>query len=267
VVESSGDGAAAIVRERFPDVTLICSDERLTAGGARNRGAMAARGKVIFFVDQDCVVPETWIRDIMRHLDDPTLGGVGGSVGVRDTENWSGWGVYFLEFFHHFPTKVTPRRNKNFLLGCNAAYRVEAIRAVAFPDRTLGEDVLFSYEMRRNYIATVYDPTIEVKHKNREGWGEFFDYNRHMGRSSASYHLVLNRWWARPFLLVPTVVFISPLIILPSIAGRVGRSRWSYLGRFILLLPMCLLGNLVWAAAFRRQVIRARSDYAAVCDS
>src|SRR5262245_31210164 len=48
VVESSGDATAEIVRTRFPDVLLIQSEKRLSAGAARNRGTVEARGKLVF---------------------------------------------------------------------------------------------------------------------------------------------------------------------------------------------------------------------------
>ena len=78
MVESSGDATAEIVRRRFPDVVLICSETRLSAGGARNRGAAAAGGPLVFFTDQDCIVPVDWIDRLGRHLDDPSVGAAGG---------------------------------------------------------------------------------------------------------------------------------------------------------------------------------------------
>jgi cellulose synthase/poly-beta-1,6-N-acetylglucosamine synthase-like glycosyltransferase len=129
---------------------------------------------------------------------------------------------------------------------------------VGFPDQTIGEDVLLSHAVRGHNYGVVYDPRCEVLHQNREGWGEFFSYNRKMGRSAASYHQVMHRWWAAPFLRVPTLAFLAPVVILPSIALGLARSRWSYFFRFLVLSPMCLAGNLVWASAFRRQVLELR---------
>ena len=260
VVESSNDPTAEIVRQRFPGVVLIQSAERLTAGGARNRGAGEARGHLIFFTDQDCIVPPDWIDRLEHHLEDPSVGAAGGAVGIRNPANLSGCAVYFLEFLHHFPRSGAPQRDENFLVGCNSAYRASALRAARFPDQTLGEDVLLSHELRGNGFSVIYDPRVEVRHHNREGWREFFNYNRKMGRSAASYHQVLQRWWVQPFFRFPFLVFLAPAVILPSIALALARSRRSYFFRFVLLSPMCLLGNLTWANAFRRQVLEMRAS-------
>jgi hypothetical protein len=80
-----------------------------------------------------------------------------------------------------------------------------------------------------------------------------------MGRSAAIYHGVLRRWWVRPFFEIPMLAFLAPVVILPSIAFDLLWSPPGYFGRFVLLSPMCLMGNLVWANAFRRQVIRSRT--------
>ena len=103
VVESSGDETCEIVRKRFPEVTLICSKTRLSAGGARNRGAAAAKGRLIFFTDQDCIVPVDWIDRLEGYFEDPAVGAAGGAVGICDPTNLSGCAVYFLEFLYHFP--------------------------------------------------------------------------------------------------------------------------------------------------------------------
>ena len=258
VVESSGDGAATIIREQFPEVVLIESPQRLSAGQARNRGMHAARGRLVYCVDQDCVVPPDWIERLGRHMSAPDVGAAGGSVGIADPGNLSGAAVYFLEFFRHLPSHAPAVRNRNFLVGCNSVYRAEVLAGVQVPDRTLGEDVVFSHSIRADGWDVVYDPRVEVLHRNRRGWGEFFRYNRAMGRAAARYHAEIGPAWAAPFLKWPMLIYAAPVVILPTVAWRLACSRWSYLAMFCLLSPMCLLGNLVWAHAFRLQVLQDR---------
>ena len=258
LVDSSGDGSSAIVREQFPQVTLILSPTRLSAGAARNAGIARARGTLLFFVDQDCQVPADWIAGLEKHFADPGVGGVGGSLGMLNPTARTGSAIYFLEFFRHLPTDSPPQRNPDFLLGCNCAYRADVLRSVSFPDQTLGEDVLVSHLVCRQGFDLVYDPSVEVLHTNRVGKREFLRYNMKMGSASAAYQMALRQPRSLPFLWFPALVFIAPFIILPMIFVRVLRCRRPYLKSFLLLLPVCFVGNLVWAAAFRRRVLASR---------
>lgn len=258
MVESSGDGAADIVDRDFSWVHVVRAPERLSAGAARNCGAALATGRFILFVDQDCLVPRDWVQRIVRHLRRPGIDAVGGSIGIANPANVSGNTVYFLEFMHQFPGSGPVRLDAPFLLGCNAGYRAEVLRAVQFPDRTLAEDVLFSASVRQAGFRVAYDPSITVLHHNRSGWGEFVRYARQMGLSSADYHTALDQPWARPFLRWPWLVFPASLAVSPLIALRLLCSRWSYLGLFLAVAPACVAGNLIWAAAFRRRVLEKR---------
>lgn len=259
VVESSGDGTAELIRREFPDVRVLAQVERSSAGKARNQGAEAARGKTLFFVDQDCVVPENWIDLMEEHLDKPGVGAVGGSVGIRNPNNLSGCGVYFLEFLYHFPSRRAPERNSNFLLGCNLACRASVFQAVRFPARTLAEDVLFSHAVREAGWDTVYDPRVQVRHWNREGWGEFFRYNGRMGRAAAQCQRKLQASFSKPVLRFPLLIFLAPLVILPKIALGL-LSEWQYLVRYLALFPACLVGNCCWCMAFYRELVRPSVD-------
>jgi GT2 family glycosyltransferase len=259
VVDSSAsDETAEIVLRRFPDVRLIRSQRRLSAGGARNLGRESARGRLVFFVDQDCIVPTGWVDRLEAHLQDPAVAAAGGSVGIQDLSNLIGCALYFLEFLNHFPGKSQARRERNFLVGCNCCCRAEVLRTVRFPDQTLGEDILFSSAISNSGFRTVYDPETTVLHKNREGWKAFFAYNYKMGRAAASYHRLLQLWWAKPVLRWPALAFCAPALVLPSVSFSLRGSPWSYFFRFLLLTPVCLVGNLVWAGGFRREVLEAR---------
>jgi len=250
VADSSTDTTPDLVARRFPGVRLLRSTARMSAGEARNRGTAAAHGDLVFFTDQDCVVPQDWITRLETHLRDPEVHGVGGAVGIRNVGNSSGCALYFLEFLYHFPADGLPQRDTPFLVGCNAAYRSSVLRAVRFPDQTVGEDVLFGRDVRRHGFHTVYDPRIAVLHQNKEGWRTFFAYNYRMGQASANYQTALGWKRGAVALRYPVIAFGAPLLTLPTVARRLAGSRSGYLRRFLFVAPMCLLGNLCWAAGF-----------------
>ena len=258
VSDSSTDSTADLIAQQFPEVRLLRSKTRMSAGAARNRGAAASCGRLLFFTDQDCVVPSDWLTRLEAHLSDPSIDGVGGAVGIRNPTSASGCALYFLEFLYHFPARRDPQRDTTFLVGCNAAYRAHVLRAVSFPDQTIGEDVLFGRQVRHHGFHTLYDPTLEVLHQNKEGWRTFFAYNHRMGQASADYQHALGRRSGAIALRYPALAFGAPIVILPSIARRLMSSHRSYFRRFSVVAPMCLVGNLCWATGFWTQA-RARA--------
>jgi cellulose synthase/poly-beta-1,6-N-acetylglucosamine synthase-like glycosyltransferase len=215
-------------------------------------------------VDQDCIVPPDWIFRLLAILSQEGVGGVGGSISVANPKNLSGWCVYFLEFLNHFPSyskQATSARHlgKGFLLGANSAWRSEVFRSLSFPDQTLGEDLLLSQAVRKTNFSIIYDPTISVCHYNRSGWREFQRYCQDMGKSAAQDQRKIADW--RFWLLehFPLLSFGIPLIILPLVGWRLLRTSPGYMGRFLLLLPCCLWGQLIWAASFRQSLINSRA--------
>jgi GT2 family glycosyltransferase len=254
VVESSDDGSRELIREQFPDVRLILPPGRLQVGAARNAGLTHARAAVVCFVDQDCTVPEDWFDRLVPLFEETTVAAAGGSIGVRNPRNLSGMGVYFLEFFRHVPESGPARNCDEFLLGCNLAVRRSLFPAVQFPAQTLGEDVLYCAALRRSGLRLLYLPRVTVLHWNRSGWGEFFRYNRCMGIAAADYHRRLQTPVIRPILKFPILVLLTPPVNCLHILWRLLRARSAMLPMFLLLSPMCLLGNCWWAFAFFRRL-------------
>lgn len=258
VVESSGDGSADLVRTQFPQVRLIESSHRLSAGAARNEGFRQARGRLWLCVDQDCEVPEDWITRLVALLGRDGVGAAGGSIAVANPANFAGWCVYFLEFLTHFPSDG-PIRHDNFLIGANSGWRPEAIGQQAFPDQTLGEDLLASDEIRRNGFAVLYDPSLTVRHHNRSGWGEFLRYCRAMGVAAAGSRTRLGGRSIVVLRRMPALAMGIPFVILPRIGWRLLRSPPRYLLTFLAVLPCCIFGHFVWANAFRKALLQSRA--------
>src|ERR1700678_1263528 len=76
VDDGSTDNTAAIV-ERYPSVRLI-SQANAGPAAARNRGALAARGKILLFTDDDCVPMPNWLDAMLAPFGDPEVVGAKG---------------------------------------------------------------------------------------------------------------------------------------------------------------------------------------------
>ena len=105
-VDSSTDGSADFVQNKFPDVKLYRCSEKRAPGAARNIGISKAQSELIAFTDTDCVVDKDWIKKILdAHREHPEHPVIGGVVANGNPEYYVGWGTYFAEFSQWMPRK------------------------------------------------------------------------------------------------------------------------------------------------------------------
>jgi glycosyltransferase involved in cell wall biosynthesis len=79
IVEQGLTTAKDACREVGLDAEII-HDRGVGAARARNVAIRQAHGEILLFTDDDCEVPETWVGDHLRVLDDPLLAGSFGPV-------------------------------------------------------------------------------------------------------------------------------------------------------------------------------------------
>ena len=102
LVDSSQDNTPELVKEKFPQVRILHSKERLFPGAARNTGMDAARGEVIIFLASDCLAAPGWLEQrIKDHLSGYSL--VAGTIANRGTSNLLLWANYFMEYSAQLP--------------------------------------------------------------------------------------------------------------------------------------------------------------------
>ena len=69
VDDQSEDRTAAIVKEKFPQVTLLNTEKNQGKKAAIQMAANHAQGELLMFTDADCVVPDTWIETLVSNYD------------------------------------------------------------------------------------------------------------------------------------------------------------------------------------------------------
>jgi cellulose synthase/poly-beta-1,6-N-acetylglucosamine synthase-like glycosyltransferase len=264
VVDSSDDGTGDML-SGIEDIVLVRSRERLYPGTARNRGAEAATGCVLCFIDADCVPSTDWLERILEA--DPEAGrtAVGGAVRNGTPESSVGTAEYFSELSGLLPGR--PMREVEFLPGANTAVGASAFAEVGgYRDFEKGSDVTFGSDCRRRGIQPVFHPEIAVAHGNRTDFSGFASNQEKLGWGAGNNRVLYElpgSWLARNRIawpLVPAARFSR--IMLRGLRDGTGE-RW----RLLKAAPHILVGSVRYGIGFARGVrdaeaTRPRSHHA-----
>src|SRR5215210_194189 len=164
VVVSGTDRTAAIVRDRFPDVTVIELEGRALPGRARNAGVEAARGEFVSFPGSHVELPPGSLAARIRaHQLGHAL--VTGTT-LNGTTTRSGWASYFLDH-----SSVLPGRPSQLLTGppAHCSYIRDHLIAVGgFPeDMRAGEDTVVNVELTRRGVVGYRAADVTIVHRSR----------------------------------------------------------------------------------------------------
>lgn len=170
--DGSRDGSARLAAQLG---ARVVAHERPTGpAAARNRGAHAARGAILVFVDADVRVHADTIPRLRRALDDPSVSAAFGSY--DDAPPARSWVSLYKNLAHHFVHQRSRREASTFWAGCGAVRR-EAFFAVGGFDpayrRPSVEDVELGYRLRAAGRRIRLVPEAQVTHLKRwtlAGW-------------------------------------------------------------------------------------------------
>ena len=255
VVDSSSDEKTAqVVRERFPEVTLHRSQQRLLPHAARNAGVELAGGDLLVFTDPDCVAAPVWL-ELLASVSERGHTVVGGAIELEGG-GWPERGIHLSKFALWVPD--APRGSRPDLATANVLWTRSAWeRFGPFPGEIWCGDTEISWRARRAGVELYFEPAAVVRHAHTTGLRAFFRERRIRGEDFARMRARVERWsrlGAGVHLLAAPLV---PFLLL----GRSLRSAGGI--RALETVPVQLLGFLGWslgeAAAFARAVF-ARSE-------
>lgn len=171
VDDASTDDSAALAAQ-WADVIVRLPGRPHGPAYARNRGAEAARGAVLVFVDADvCVHADTLRRFASTFADHPELASVFGSY--DDRPPGQGLPSRYRNLLHHYHHQLNPGPAETFWAGCGAI-RADAFHAVGTFDewrypRPSIEDIELGHRLHAAEFAIQLDPAIQCTHLKR--WG------------------------------------------------------------------------------------------------
>jgi GT2 family glycosyltransferase len=190
VDNASGDGSVQMVREKYPDVRLIASDENRGFSAANNLGVREANGRVLLFLNSDTVVSAEALVQPLDYLDaHPNVGAITVRLvypnGERDPDNHRGfptpWNAlchfsglgrlfpasprfdgYFQSYADFEQTHAVPVIAGSFMMMPRAVFdQLDGWDEGYF---FYGEDIDFCYRIYEAGYEIIYYPHVEVLH-------------------------------------------------------------------------------------------------------
>jgi glycosyltransferase involved in cell wall biosynthesis len=172
VIDNGSTDTTYEIASHFP-VTLLTEDRR-GPYAARNKGLLHAQGKMVCFIDSDCLAHRDWLKKLVRNFTDENIAGVGGQLQtyepqtlVEQFEDFAGILVYNL------PKGFVQWDKHKFLSGAvyasNVMFRKKILlEAKGFDaDFMSGGDYHLCWKLQRMGYKLLFDPEAVVKHVHR----------------------------------------------------------------------------------------------------
>jgi glycosyltransferase involved in cell wall biosynthesis len=247
VDDGSVDGTAEIAREL--GATVIRTERRGYAGGARNRGWDAARADVVVFLDADAIPEPGWGAALQRAVREFPGAIVGGARTFAARTPW-GW-VSHLQVETPYLPRGAPRRASFVSSLCMAVPRSLSLR---WDESYGGEDAIFCADALAAGVPLVFDPRVRAFHDHgRETFDELRRQQARLAYGLARCGRIQQEGaHKRVFSRIPLHYF--GLIRLVFIYRRVRENR-ELRSRFVQVLPRMAVAEWTLGLASLRYVV------------
>ena len=146
--DGSGDGSG-LVAASFGARVLRVGERPAGPAAARNRGALAAQGEILVFLDADVRVRADTLDQLTGAFADPYVAAAFGSY--DDAPPGSSWVSRYKNLAHHFVHQRSREEASTFWAGCGAVRRGVFLAVGGFDERYRRpsiEDVELGYRLR-----------------------------------------------------------------------------------------------------------------------
>ncbi|MBO0727934.1 MAG: glycosyltransferase family 2 protein [Acidimicrobiaceae bacterium] len=230
---SSADGSASHVRERWPAVRVVESGGNLGFAAGNNLGMRSARGRHIVLLNADTAVQPGWLRALIEAVEtSPRIGAVTSKlVFMADPNEVQNAGSLLLSDgsgadrgFHERDHGQFDAREEVFgACGAAVLYRREMLEDVGMFDETFFnyyEDTDLNWRMRLRGWTVLYEPTAVVHHVHAGSsgeWSPFFIF--HVDRNRL--FMILKN--APPGMVLRTFARFAGLAAANAVRGSLSR--------------------------------------------
>ncbi len=263
-------------------VSFLESERDLNPAEARNRGVKAARGRLVFFIDADCIAETGWMATLLKAYGEgnPVVGGPiwfdadtkpphpdplpGGERG-----SWKGMGSYWVlcdnvAHFHDLLPDIGRGPNRHFMLAtANMLIEKAILEKIGMFDESFprSQDFEMSLKIRKAGYDLFFEPSARIIHKPvRDTFGAVLRHSaawaRHSIRVRTKYREILNTPW---FLFHPMILRMLSPVIASAVTAKIFL-RHPCVRRYWYTFPVAFLTKIVWCWVVAREVAAGRHD-------
>lgn len=256
VDDGSNDGTKELIKNFqriFSNIRYVYQYNK-GFGAARNTGLDKAKGVIVAFTDDDCVVEKDWLKKIVYSFDrfsDATV--VGGSI-LNPYNDKLSWAAYILNFSSWFPLgKVRKVRD---IPTANIAYKKSDLYKLHFieENKYLGyEDSIFNFQLFKLGKVILFDPNIKVYHyHNINNYKDFLINQQRYGKSFLLRGYKVHGFVGNILIYFKFLNLFCPRLI--YVFFRCLKSK-KYLYKFIVNFSIIVRGELERASSTKYKII------------
>lgn len=240
-------------------VRFLESERDLNPAEARNRGIRAAHGKLIFFIDADCIAEPQWMATLLRtYVEGNPV--VGGPVWFRRDDYWILSDN--VAHFHDLLPDIGRGANRHFMLAsANLMVEKAILEKVGMfnEDFPAGEDFKLSLKIQEAGYDLFFEPGARIIHRPmRDSLGAVLRHSTNWARNSiqirTAYRKKLNSPW---FLFHPVLLRLMSPFIAMAVTAKIFLKHPS-VRRYWYTAPVVFLAKLAWCWVAAREVAVGR---------
>ena len=242
-------------------VRFLESERDINPAEARNRGIKAARGKLVFFIDADCIAPSIWMATLLKtyHEGHPV---VGGPIWFEDGDFWILSDN--VAHFHDLLPDIGRGVNRHYMLAtANMLVEKAILEKVGMFDESFptAEDFGLSRRIRNAGYDLFFEPEAKIIHRPvRDSLGAVLQHSagwaRHSIRVRKLYRDELKSPW---FLFQPAILRLLSPLIAAAVTAKIFAKHPS-VRRYWYTAPVVFLTKLVWCWAAAKEVTAGRYE-------
>jgi len=252
VDDESSDNTVQVAKKAGADNVIAI--QHSSSGTARNTGSKIAKGRILSFIDSDCMAQNEWLKTIEKEFQTNQV--IGGPILNGKPNSVVAWAEYLMESSDFNEHKK--RSFVNFVPACNQACTKEIFEKVGgFKEGRTTEDVHFGHTLQKAGVKIVFVPELQVYHMFDT---KFKKYISKMEKLGIRLMVDVNEIPSRYRKLVKNPLG-TPVIFGIKFAARTRQAIFAKkFSKYIIALPLIVLGSAAFCRGVRKAVKSNKTD-------